>query len=219
MPSDAPGRTNQLEPPPRPQRVPSWAATAAYVFVPGATVALLVLHTLKVASIQVDTTTLGLLALLLLLPLAPYITRLKAGGLEAEIGPREARQLQASAADLPAATTAVDEASTDASTIHDLIERDPPLGLAKLRIQLEDELVRLCAIYVPDAKLRKLPPGLMAHELREKGILPQEIAGPLADVTALANRAVHGEYVPAEVASDIANVGLRVLSALRAISS
>jgi hypothetical protein len=198
--------------------VPDWAAAAAYTFVAGATVALLVLHTLRVAGIQIDTTTLGLLALLLLLPLAPHITRLKAGGLEAEIGPREARQLQASAADLPAATAAVDQTSADASTIYDLIERDPPLGLAKLRIELEDELLRLCAIHVPDAKLRELPPGLMAHELREKGVLPREIAEPLADVTALANRAVHGEYVPAEVASDIANVGVRVLSALRTIS-
>jgi hypothetical protein len=197
--------------------VPVWIATTAYVFVPAATIVLLVLHTVTAIGIQVDTTTLGLLALLLIVPLAPHITRLKAGGVEAEIGPRDAQQLQASAAELPVAT-ATHDTTTDVPTIQDLVARDPPLGLANLRIELEHELQRLCATYLPDAALRKLPPGFMVHELRKQGVLQREVAEPLVDVVTLANRAVHGEYVPADVASDIADVGLRVLTALQLIT-
>ena len=199
-------------------RVPGWTTTATYAFVPIATVVLLVLHTVTATNVQVDTTTLGLLALLLLVPLAPYITRLKAGGLEAEIGPRDAQQLQASAADLPVATVSATDVSNDEATIIDLVTRDPPLGLAKLRIELEQELRRICANYRPEVALRKATPGFMAHELREQGVLQREVAEPLIDVLTLANRAVHGEYVPADVASDIADVGLRVLTALRLIT-
>jgi hypothetical protein len=203
---------------PHPPRVPGWVATATYVLVPIAAVTLLVLHTVTDSSVHVDTTTLGLLALLLLVPLAPHITRLKAGGLEAEIGPRDAQQLQASAVDLPVATADASATSSDAPAIGDLIVRDPPLGLAKLRIEIEDELRRLCAVHVPEATLRKLPPGIMVRELRVRGVLQGDVATPLIDVITLANRAVHGEYVPSRVASDIADVGLRVLSALRQIT-
>jgi hypothetical protein len=195
--------------------VPTWVSTATYVFVPIATVALLVLHTLKVDGVQVDTTTLGLLAVLLLLPLAPNIKRLSAGGVEAEIGPAEAQQLQASAAELPAAAESAPKAFAETPTIQELTVRDPPLGLAKLRIELERELRQLYLDRLPDATDRRTSLGLMARELSARGLLPPEIAAPLADVTALANRAVHGEYVPPEVAQEIADVGLRVLSALQ----
>jgi hypothetical protein len=200
-----------------PLRVPAWIPRATYVFVLIATVTLLVLHTVKAAGVQVDTTTLGLLALLLLVPLAPYIRRIRAAGFEAEISRHEAQQLQASAADLPVTPVLAIEPSSDAPTIQELVVRDPPLGLAKLRIELERELREFYANRFPDPAIRRLSLGTMSRDLRARGVLPPEIAAPLEDVTALANRAVHGEYVPAEVAQEIVNVGLRVLSALRAM--
>lgn len=66
-----------------------------------AAVFLLVAHTLMWHHIAVDTTSLGLLALLLVVPLAPYITSLKAGGVEVGIRRRYARRLREVAAELP----------------------------------------------------------------------------------------------------------------------
>jgi hypothetical protein len=83
--------------------MPGWVAVTAYVSVLVATLFLLVAHTFNIGDISVDTTSLGLLAVLLVLPLAPRIRRVSAGGVEAEIGPREAQRLQAAAAELPPA--------------------------------------------------------------------------------------------------------------------
>jgi hypothetical protein len=196
--------------------MPAWLPRTTYVLVFLATIAALAAHTFKLDDVRVDTTTLGLLALLLLLPLAPHIKRLSAGGVEAEIGPQDAQQLQAAAADLPAPAEPEAETPTEAPTVQELIARDPPLGLAKLRIDLEREVRALYVRQLGDDRLRAgLSLGLMTRELASRGALPPEIAAPLMDVTQLANRAVHGEYVPGDVAEDIADVGVRVLSALR----
>lgn len=199
-------------------RVPPRLATASYVFASVAIAILLILHTIDADGIQVDTTSLGLLVLMLLVPLAPHIRRLAAAGIEAEIAPHDARQLQILAAGLPPPSATATDKPSEAPLIEDLTRRDPPLGLAQLRIQLEREVQRLYALHLPDADLRKVPLGLMVHELRERGVIRAEVAGPLANVTALANRAIHGEYVPADIAYDIAQAGLRVLAALQELS-
>jgi hypothetical protein len=167
--------------------------------------------------VQVDTTTLGLLAVLLLVPLAPFITHLSAAGVEARIGPQEAQELQESAADLPAAPETEDEPPADAPSVQELIDRDPPLGLAKLRIDLEREIRAIYEQKILGGPGRGRSLGLMTRDLVDADALPPEIAGPLMDVNGLANRAVHGEYVPRDVAEEIADVGLRVLSALRSL--
>lgn len=197
-------------------RIPAWVPRATYIAVPLATILILIAHTFQIDGLTIDTTTIGLLALMLLVPLAPHITRLKAAGVEAEIGPREAQRLQASAADLPPASKVI-EMSTEAPSVQELIRRDPPLGLAKLRIDLEREIKKLHSRYEP-ASRRPQALGSMTRDLQARDVLPPEIAGPLAEVNALANRAVHGEYVPRDVAEDIADVGLRVLSVLQSMT-
>jgi hypothetical protein len=197
------------------QAVPAWLPRAAYVSVALAAAFLLAAHSFKWDAVTVDTTSLGLLALLLLVPLAPYVTRLKAGGVEAEIGPREAQLLQAAAADLPPVPKEDDVYVLDAPSLEELIQRDPPLGLARLRMDLEREVRRLYEKHVPHGARRGLALGMMTRELGHQNVLPPEIAAPLAEVASLANRAVHGEYVQREAAEEIADVGLRVLNALR----
>jgi hypothetical protein len=194
-------------------RVPGWVPPLAYTFVFGAAIVLLILHTIGINSVEVDTTTIGLLALVLLIPIAPHIRRLSAGGVTAEIGLSEARKLQAAAAELPARDDS--KTSGEVSSIQQRIDRDPPLGLAQLRIELEKELNRLYLAHLPEVQHQNLSLGAMARDLQEHGVVPAEVADPLANVVALANRAVHGEYVPSEVAAEIGEVGLRVLAALR----
>jgi hypothetical protein len=141
----------------------------------------------------------------------------KPGGIEAEIGEREAQELRERAADLPAAGEPEAETSPGAPTIEELIERDPVLGLAKLRIELEQEVSAIYAMPYPLGPRRPSSLGLMIRRLRDDDALPPEIVNLLADVNGLANRAIHGDFVPQDVAEEIAHVGLRVLAALRSL--
>jgi hypothetical protein len=165
---------------------------------------------------KVDTTSLGLLGLLLIVPLAPYVTKLRAGELEAQIGLADAQKLRLQAGELPS-TPEADRAAEqpgDELGVIELTERDPPLGLAKLRMDLEREIRRIYQQRVPEPAKRGLPLGMMTRELVREEALPREIAAPLQDVLGLANRAVHGQYVKREAAEEIAEVGVRVLEAL-----
>lgn len=205
--------TNPRSSAPGPNPLPDWLPPVIYGFVAVAAVALLVANTFSCGDCwNVDTTSLGLLAILLLLPLAPYITSLRAGEYEAKIGQTDAQRLQESASDLPLARP---ETREGAPTVMELIERDPRLGLAKLRIDLEQEVRRIYAASVPGAAKRGLSLGMMIRELLREDVLPPDVAGPLQEVNDIGNRAVHGEYIQTEIAEEVANVGLRVLTALR----
>jgi xanthosine utilization system XapX-like protein len=192
-----------------------------YLFVALVTVGLLIAHTfLESESPRVDTTTLGLLGLLLIVPLAPYITKLRAGELEAQIGLVDAQRLRLQAGELPTGAPQEDHAATQPSDelgVIELTERDPPLGLAKLRMDLERETRRIYQQRLPHPARRGLGLGMMVRELINADVLPREIAAPLQDVLGLANRAVHGEYVQREAAEEIAEIGVRVLEALEGL--
>jgi hypothetical protein len=195
-------------------------ARLIYAFVGLAAAVLLVIHTATGPDAPtVDTTSLGLLALLLLLPLAPYITHLRAAGFEAEIGPRELFDLRRSASDLPRAQRApAEEDPGEGLGVEELTARDPQLGMAKLRMDLEAELRRVYRARIGEPR-RGLGLAPMASELSADGVLPPEVAAPLREASTLANRAIHGEYVAQESAEEIAQVGLRVLDALRGLEA
>jgi hypothetical protein len=198
----------------------SRTAISLWVLVGVVAMGLLLAHTFGWDGVRVDTTSLGLLAVLVLLPLAPRIRKLSAAGVEAEIGPRDATQLQASASQLPAAEPASPAYPPTAPTILELVERDPPLGLARLRMDLEQEVRRLYDSKIGDETGRRpLSLGMMTRRLTQNEILPPEVAAPLDDVLPLANRAVHGEFVPTDVAEEIARIGIRVLEALRSLDA
>lgn len=201
----------------RPAAVPLWLPPLIYVFVGFSAAALLVAHTFSGSEHPtIDTTSLGLLALLLLVPLAPYITKLRAAGIEAEIGRAELRELRLRATDLPSAPEAPDSREpTEELDVIELTARDPQLGLAKLRMDIESEVRRIYGQRVPNPARRGLSLGPMTRELVANDALPPEIAAPLQDVATLANRAIHGEYVAQEAADEITLVGVRVLEALR----
>jgi hypothetical protein len=203
--------------------VPYRLALLIYLVTAIAAVALLVAHTFRAAGVTVDTTSLGLLAILLVVPLATYIKSISAGPFKAEIGEREARKLTAQAAGLPATRELIGPAAaaiaTDELTINELIMRDPNLALAKLRLEIEQELRRL--YYEGGGPVsgvtRVVPIRRMIQELERRQILPPGLASPLDDVVSIANRAVHGASVDREAAREIADVGERVLAALRSI--
>jgi len=108
--------------------------------------AMLVAHTFSFSVIKVDNTSIILLLVIFLSPFISAITKIKYGDFEAEIDPKEVQRIkeevssQVSEADEPAQNS---ETEKTAISISGLVELDPVLALAKLRMELEKVLTKL----------------------------------------------------------------------------
>lgn len=172
-------------------------------------------HVVKWDAIQVDTVTLTLLGLLLLIPFADLIRKIKLGEFEAEIGKEEIAKIQAkAAAELPSSTK--EEFAISEEEIRDLLSTDPRLALAKIRIELEEALKRLYLASVDSqSDLRRLSLGRLVDGLVQREVLRGSVASALRDVISLANRAIHGERVEPAAAEDLALLGTRLVNELK----
>lgn len=180
-----------------------------------ATALLLGAHVVKWERVRVDTVTLALLGLLLVIPMAELIRKIKLGEFEAEIGREEIAKAQAKAAvELPPTSEA--SKTTSEERIQQLLHDDPRLALAKVRIDLEEALKKLFRA-TTDSQIdwRRVSLGRMVDGLVQRQVLSGPVAGVLRDVIALANRAVHGEYVEAPAAQELATLGVRLVSELQ----
>jgi hypothetical protein len=172
---------------------------------------LLVSHILKWSTIQVDSVTLALVGLLLLIPLADLIRKIKLGEFEAEIGRAEVAKVQAKAAvDLSPPTE--EELDISEKEVRDLLRSDPRLAMAKIRIDLEEALKRLySATTDSQADLRKTSLSQLVDVLVQRQVLRGPVASSVRDVITLANRAVHGERVEPSAAEELAILGIRLV--------
>lgn len=169
--------------------------------------------------VQVDTTTLILLAAFLLLPFLDQIKRIKIGDVEAEIGTEEVQEaVQSAQRELGPEAAEVLPPGKREPLIITLTRNDPQLGLAKLRIELEQALKALVRVSdVPLPSRRYASVRKMAGALQLAGVLPTEIAGAIDDIVPLANRAVHGERVRSSDAQELAELGVRVIEELKGL--
>lgn len=180
---------------------------------------LLIAHTFEWRQINVDVVTILLLTVIALFPLIELIRKVKIGEFEAEIAPRE---VAAAGAKLSReAISGVAPTSPETAFVPELVELvqvDAQLGLAKLRMELERILKALHSHTISDERqTRVLSLGKIVRDLTESEVIPKEISSGLGDVISLANRAVHGEYIRARDAEELAKVGLRLLAKLRDI--
>jgi hypothetical protein len=202
--------------------VPPWVARSIYVAAAIILIALLILHTSKWHRVQVDTTTALLLALLILVPLVPYLTKFKAAGVEAEFDRRQfdrgLRRLKKTAEDVPLPEDVPQPVAEAADDVMSLIRRDPTLGLAKLRIELEDVLrrryLRLIGSFEPERLRRTASAGQMLRALEQHREINPFLVPSLREVIALANRAIHGTKVSRRDAEELAEVGVQLLEIL-----
>lgn len=172
---------------------------------------LLVSHVLKWNIVQVDSVTLALVGLLLVIPLADLIRKIKVGEFEAEIDKAEVAKAQAKVAvELPPPTE--EEFDVSEKQILELLRSDPRLAMAKIRIELEESLKRLYSA-ATDSKLdfRRTSLGRLVDELVQKQVLRGAVASSVRDVIALANRAIHGERVEPNTAEQLAILGVRLV--------
>jgi hypothetical protein len=172
---------------------------------------LLIGHVLKWSSIQVDSITLTLVALLLVIPLIDLIRKIKVGDFEAEIGKSEVSKVQARAGiELPPPTE--EEKDISEKQVKDLLRSDPRLAMAKIRIELEESLKRLyLASGGSQQDLRRTSLGRLVDVLVRRQVLSGPVANSVREVIALANRAVHGDRIEPSASKELAMLGVRLV--------
>jgi hypothetical protein len=177
---------------------------------------LLLLHTLQWRAITVDTTTLALLGLIAIVPFLEYVRKIKIGGFEAEIDPHEVKRVQEQAADALIESPPTAEIKPFKAQVLELVRRDPQLGLAKIRIEVERVLRLMYDRIAPKTHQRRhLTIPRMVEVVQHHELVSSEIAAALREVTTLANRAVHGEHISMEDALSVAEVGADLIEQLQ----
>jgi hypothetical protein len=180
------------------------------------TVGLLVAHTLQWTRLTVDNVTLALVGILFAIPFFESIKKIRFGEFEAEIAPREVAAVVAKASsDLASSQSESELNNSKPSPILDLVRQDPQMGLAKLRIDLEQALGAIHRIGAPAETLKRMPPlSRIINDLERSGDLSRDVAVSLKGVLSIANRAVHGEFVAAESAEMLSSLGVRLIEEL-----
>jgi hypothetical protein len=186
---------------------------------------LLLCHTFQIAIVTVDTTSLILVALILLSPFVAAIKRLKIGEFEAEIDPEEVKKLAEQVAskgpELESPRAATSEVPTPiVAAILELAESDVVIALAKLRIELERTIQRLAhRSGRGQGTPRMLSPRNLVRDLAARKVVPSKLASPIEDVLALCNRAIHGEAIRDRDARSVIESGVELLQALEQLNS
>jgi hypothetical protein len=180
------------------------------------TLGLLVAHTLQWTRLTVDNVTLTLVGILFVVPFFESIRKIRFGEFEAEIAPKEVAAVVAKASsDLPALQAEDVPKNIKSSQIMDLVRQDPQMGLAKLRIDIEQALRAVHRIGSPSETSKRMPPlSRIVNDLERTGNLSRDVATSLKEVLSIANRAVHGELVTAESAEMLSSLGVRLIEEL-----
>jgi hypothetical protein len=178
-------------------------------------VGMLLAHTFSFDKIKVDNTSIILLLVIFLSPFISAITKIKFGDFEAEIDPKEVQKIrnevsaQVSDAEEPAQNSEIEEIVTN---ISGLVESDPILALAKLRIELEKVLNKLYRMTHKEDKSGKVvSPMQLVQKLSGAEILPRDIARTTREVMSICNRAIHGEDIRKQDAESVVESGVSLL--------
>jgi hypothetical protein len=187
---------------------------AWYVLLALIMLGLLAGHVFFPRRIRVDTPTIGLLILLVLLPLVDRIEVLKGGGVEARLraARREARRVRARADALPAPEREpVERVRTEEELLRQL--DDPSKLLALDRLELERSLLSLAERR--DIPLQQRPNiRMLARQLAARGVIGQETLSLIDDVLPLLNQAVHGYEVDWDLALLVHDAAVKLRSYL-----
>jgi hypothetical protein len=179
---------------------------------------MLIAHALSLNAVKVDNTSIILLLVIALSPFISAVTKIKFGDFEAEIDPKEVQkikdQVSAQVTDSDK-TRPTPEIENTVNAIQGLVDSDPILALAKLRIELEKVLNKLYRMtHTGNQQRRPMSAGQLAYSLSAAEILPKDIAQSIQQVISICNRAIHGEEIRHQDARSVAEVGMSLLSEL-----
>jgi hypothetical protein len=182
---------------------------------------LLFAHVTSLGNLQIDTTALALLAIMLLSPFASAVRRIKIGEFEAEIAPEEVAEISEEVVEQIEDTK--DSIDQEQQTpllyrklehITSLAETEPVLALVQLRIEIERVINRFFMRNLPQRSNRPRHLGFQISELAKKQVLAPEVAYSLRRVLDITNRAAHGEKIRPEDAARIIDAGISLLERL-----
>jgi len=176
----------------------------------------LIAHTLNWTNVTIDTTSLLLLILILLIPFVDLIRKIKYGDFEAEISSKEVQQTINKVNDEFPTTLA--HAYEFGEEILELVKSDSQLGLAKLRFEFEKSIKRIINLRKNQSDIIKYYSfRQLTDELNKLNVVPHESILTLKGISNLTTRAIHGEYIKDEDAIKIAQSGIKVLNTLNEI--
>lgn len=183
--------------------------------------AMLIAHTLSIDGIEIDNTSIILLIVILLSPFTTAIKRLKIGDFEAEIDPEEVRRINEEVSTRSGETERTERAPKIQDTIEgirDLVDSDPVLALANLRIELERALNRLYRLTHKDrSRERPLSIGRILHALENEEYIPAHTARLTREVVSISNRTLHGEDIRKQDAQSVVESGGKLIRELSAL--
>lgn len=177
---------------------------------------LLVVHSFKIANLNVDSTSILLLAVILVSPFVAAVKKIKFGDFEAEIDIDEIRKIKSEAEksliESQEETEDRPEIYATSDAIKTLAESDPVIALAKIRIELEKVLGRIARFN--SVKVSGFALGALVNKLTNQEIISHDLGKTLREVIAICNRAMHGESISEEGAQTIVDVGVELLEEL-----
>jgi hypothetical protein len=176
---------------------------------------MLLAHTFSFNKITVDNTSIILLLVIFLSPFISAITKIKYGEFEAEIDPKEVQKIKD---DVSAQVASIDEPTKNSEiektvdSISGLVDSDPILALAKLRIELEKVINNLYRMTLKGKDSdRFISPTQLIRKLWSAQILPRDIADTTREVISVCNRAIHGEDIRKQDAASVVESGVSLL--------
>lgn len=182
----------------------------------GLSIILLVVHSFKIATLNVDSTSILLLIIILISPFISAIRKIKYGDFEAEIDPKEVQKIKSDLEKNIESKREGDETRPEIyeamDSIRELAESDPVIALAKIRIELEKVLLRLARATSIDTKRPAL--GSLIQKLSNQEIISIQVGKSLKEVVSICNRAIHGELISDESAGTIVELGIDLIEEL-----
>lgn len=175
-------------------------------------IAMMLIHGLFDEYFKIDNVTVLLLLMLILLPYFHLIRKIKYGNFEAEIGSDEIRKIEKGIEELPEKSEEDVIDSWKIDYLEELVENDPQLALAKVRIEIEKRLRSLEEIYLSKNKIF-FHSGIngIIKRLKKNEIIKSSLATSLNDVISVANRAIHGESVSKKDVVKLVNISSRII--------
>lgn len=162
-------------------------------------------------SVTIDAITIFLLVLALLPWLIPLVKSLEfPGGWKVEFQELEKAKSKAEKAGLLSSKSK--KTKMLSYSFESILDKDPNLALAGLRIEIEKRLVQIAKLNNLDVSRASI--GQLLRLLSQEQILTSEESSALADMSGLLNSAVHGANVDVRATNWAMEVGPKLLQSL-----
>lgn len=185
------------------------------------TLFLLVAHLFSWENIVVDNTTIFLLIVIFLSPLATEIRKIKFGDFEAEIDSKEIKQIQENIllhTNLPNDYQNLPRIEKIINQINKLSESDSVLSLAKLRIEIEKILNDIYNIISKDKNNKVLNINQLLNEIHKENIISANVFHSTKEVISVCNKAIHGIEIKKDDVEIILESGYNLLWQLASVT-